>query len=70
MESKPDWRIGLKIQFKYRNDNWYGHTGTILDVFPDGTYGIDDKNGVCVVSVDDRHDTIVLIVAADRLVTA
>lgn len=47
-----DWRIGLTVKPKYRNDAEYYHEGIVLDVLPSGTNGIHDDQGVLKIQLD------------------
>lgn len=64
---KRDWRIGLTVKARLRSDELYYERGTIVDVFPSGTAGIDDKNGVLSVKMDGGST---ILAPAERFITA
>lgn len=69
VESKPkDWRIGRPVMGKYmHNVLIYHKPGTVSEVLPSGYMGINDPNGVLVVS----YGACTYVVAgADAFVTA
>jgi len=64
---KQDWRIGLSAKPKYRNDDLFYERGEIIDVFPSGTGGIFDKDGVLKIRMESG---LVILRASDQWVTA
>lgn len=68
MSDVPDWRIGLRVKLKYRSHPLFGMAGRIIEVYPSGTAGIDDKNGVIKVLMNESDYAIVC--GADDFVTA
>ena len=65
---KPDWRIGLSCKSKYRSSqHYYDGGGKILSVWPSGTGGIHDKDGVLKIELAGGS---VILAAADQWVTA
>lgn len=44
--SVPDWRIGLSVKPKMRYHELYYERAIVEEVFPDGTGGVFDPNGV------------------------
>lgn len=76
-EVPEDWRIGLKVKLKYRNDSLNallpnGAIGTITSVTKPGEHGCQDPNGLICVKVDDGKagmDTYITT-GADRWITA
>ena len=66
-ETKKDYRIGLSVKAKYRTADFYYDRGVVVEVYPSGTGGIVDPDGVIAV----KHDSgIVRLHGADALVTA
>lgn len=48
--AKPkDWRIGLSCKPVHRTHQMYYETCHVVDVFPSGTAGIVDPNGVLMI---------------------
>ena len=64
---KRDWRIGLTVRTKLRSDPLYYERGTVLDVFPTGTAGIHDQDGVLSVKLVGGST---ILSPADRWITA
>ena len=64
---KSDWRIGLSVKPKYRNDELFYEQGEVIAVLPSGTNGIIDRDGVLKIRM--QSGTIILR-AADQWVTA
>lgn len=44
-----DWRVGLSVKPKYRNDVLFGKVLTCVAAAPSGEHGIDDPDGVLFV---------------------
>jgi len=65
--AKKDWRIGLTVKARLRSDDLYYERGTIINVFPSGTAGIDDPNGVLSVKMDGGST---ILAPAERFITA
>ncbi len=65
--AKQDWRIGLTVKARLRSDDLYYERGLIVDVFPSGTAGIDDPNGVLSVKMDGGST---ILAPAERFITA
>jgi hypothetical protein len=66
-EAKQDWRIGLTVKPKYRNDPLRYEQGVVLDVHQDGYAGLSDPNGIIRISMDTGA---VILRRADDWVTA
>lgn len=64
---KPDWRVGLSCTPKYRHDDLWYERGRIIDVLPDGTNGLADKDGILKIKMDSGS---VILRRADEWVTA
>lgn len=58
MSESKDWRIGLTVIAKYRNDPLYYESGEIIDVFPSGTGGLEDKDGILKIKM--RSGSVIL----------
>lgn len=50
-DTAKDWRIGLRCRVKYYTHSMYGTVGTIMDVLPSGTAGLEDPDGLLVIDV-------------------
>jgi hypothetical protein len=66
-EVKQDWRIGLTVRVKYRNDPLYYERGVVLSAHPNGFGGIFDPMGVLRISLDSGA---VILRGADQWITA
>ena len=66
-EINKDWRIGLTVKPKYRNDPLRYEQGIVLDVFPSGTNGIIDRYGVLKIKMESGA---VILRPADHWITA
>jgi hypothetical protein len=66
-ESTKDWRIGLTVKPKYRWHELKYEQGVIIDVLPDGTGGISDKNGVLKIMMESGR---VILEGADSWITS
>lgn len=62
-----NWRIGLTVKPKYRNDPLHYEQGTVIDVLPDGTAGLFDKAGVLKIRMETGS---VILRRADDWITA
>ena len=73
MQNSDDWRIGINVQGNFKNESIYRKNGQVIDVLPNGTYGIEDKNCVLVVRMNSGvagklGDVVVF--GADHFVTS
>jgi hypothetical protein len=76
-EVPEDWRVGLRVKLKYRNDSLNsllpnGMAGTVTSVTKPGEHNCQDPNGLICVKVDDGKagmDTYITT-GADRWITA
>lgn len=66
---KPDWRIGLKVKPKIRTHVLFGKPGVVREVYPDGSFGVDDQNGVLVIDMGYPF-TFLVVEGANEWVTA
>lgn len=65
---KPgDWRIGLSVKPKFRNDDLYYERGIVLDILPSGTNGLEDPTGVLKIKMGSGN---IILRKADDWVTA
>lgn len=65
--AKRDWRIGCSVKPKMRTHELYYERGEIVEVFPSGTAGIHDKDGVLQIRMQTGR---VLMAPADDWMTA
>lgn len=67
LADRRDWRIGLSVKPKYRDDPLLYEQGEIIAVYPSGFGGVLDENGVLKIRL--QSGTVVLR-ASDQWVTA
>lgn len=68
IDKRPDWRIGLSVKPKFRNHPHFGQTGEVIEVLPDGTDGIKDKDQVLKVLMNVSG--AIILGGADEFINA